>query len=110
MKLADGGGGAVRRAFEATSVPTARRNEYKPGIAKNQAFGVTTVFGLLVTQAKKEGRAVNLNEILTNTELAGIQIVRSAKVRAAEALTLRSLLNKAKPPDAATTAPARGTR
>jgi hypothetical protein len=45
----------------------------------------------------------------TNMELAGVQIVRSAKVRAAEALTLRSLLNKVKPPDPATTPPPRPT-
>ncbi|HXU01688.1 MAG TPA: RHS repeat-associated core domain-containing protein, partial [Polyangia bacterium] len=60
---------------------------------KTQAFGVRTAFELLVAEAKKEGRAVNLNEVLTNVDIAGDPVVRKSKARAAETLIFNTILD-----------------
>jgi RHS repeat-associated protein len=65
----------------------------KPG----EHFGLRTVLDRLRTKAAQEGRTLNLNEILTDSELEKFQIVMLAKVNAAESAYIEELVFLSRP-------------
>ncbi len=62
----------------------------KFGDAKGQSFGAKALVGYLLNKATTEGRAIDLNEILTDQFLHKFGAIRNAKSRAAEAAFLES--------------------
>lgn len=62
----------------------------KFGEAKGQSFGVKALIGYFLDKTSKEGRNIDLNEILTDQLLHKYGAIRNAKARAAEAAFLES--------------------